>query len=183
MTSIYVTHPFNNGKPSFNSQNSITVGNYGDTIKKILFHIKVGEAPEGYKFKEKWWQNLFKRVTLTIGNQVICESSSEIPMNDTTIEPIPISKIFSSQCIRLIGLQYYEVVVNITFGSIEDCVEPLHTNSTIPVIAPNLEITSSILFDNLDYNSRKELATNTYEDTIEKTKTLTYKNGIATLSF
>ena len=183
MTSIYVTHQFNNGKPSFNSQNSITVGNYGDTIKKILFHIKVGEAPEGYKFKEKWWQNLFKRVTLTIGNQVICQSNSEIPMNDTTVEPIVISDIFSSQCIRLISLQYYEVVLNITFGSIEDCVEPAHTNSTIPIVAPDLEVTSSILFDNLDYDSRKELVTNRYEDIVEKTKTLTYKNGIATLSF
>lgn len=62
----------------FNKTVSFLFTRYGDTIKGLLFNIKMNPAPQGWHYKQSWYTHFFKHIDLTIGGAVIFSINSQM---------------------------------------------------------------------------------------------------------
>lgn len=62
----------------FNKILRIDVRRQGDTMKKLLFNIKMNAAPQGYHYKQAWYNYFFKKISLEIGGQPIFSLNSNM---------------------------------------------------------------------------------------------------------
>lgn len=73
----YITANFDQIQ-GFNKELKLNVERNGDTIKRLLFNIKMNPAPQGYHYKQAWYNHFFKTIRLEIGGQTIFSINSEM---------------------------------------------------------------------------------------------------------
>lgn len=54
-----------------------TLERHGDTVTKLYFKSKVGAAPEGYRWKNCWPLHFLKKLTVSIGGQIIWSTNTD----------------------------------------------------------------------------------------------------------
>ena len=62
----------------FNKDINFLFTRYGDTIKEVLFNIKMNPAPRGWHYKQSWYTHFFKKIELTIGGATIFSINSQM---------------------------------------------------------------------------------------------------------
>lgn len=62
----------------FNKIINFDIPRNADTVKQILFNIKMNPAPRGWHYKKSWYTHFFKKITLEIGGQTIFSINSEM---------------------------------------------------------------------------------------------------------
>ena len=66
------------GPIGFNKIINFDIPRNADTVKQILFNIKMNPAPRGWHYKKSWYTHFFKKITLEIGGQTVFSINSEM---------------------------------------------------------------------------------------------------------
>ena len=62
----------------FDKHVRFNIERHADTIKGLLFNIKMNPAPQGWHYKKSWYTHFFKNIELTMGGQRIFSINSQM---------------------------------------------------------------------------------------------------------
>jgi hypothetical protein len=146
-----ITHTINT-HIQFGQSNRFNVSRSCDVIKSIYFKFKMAPLPVGWIYKNRWAENAFENIELSIGGHVVLKYTKEKqrimnlifpPKNanrhmnfDYTLEErrnlslqlhetifeLDIQEIFGNG-IPVLSMSFHETQVNFTLGNFEDCIE------------------------------------------------------------
>ena len=151
-----ITHTINTsiqfGQIQFGQSNRFTISRQCDVIKSIYFKFKMAPLPVGWIYKNRWAENAFENIELSIGGHVVLKYTKEkqkifnliFPPKNTnrhmnfdytleerrnlslqpheTIFELDIKEIFGNG-IPVVSMSFHDVQVNFTLGDFEDCIE------------------------------------------------------------
>jgi hypothetical protein len=66
------------GTIGFDKNVRFNIERHADTIKGLLFNIKMNPAPQGWHYKKSWYTHFFKNIELTIGGARIFSINSQL---------------------------------------------------------------------------------------------------------
>ena len=146
-----ITHTINT-PIQFGQSNRFTIARSCDVIKSIYFKFKMAPLPVGWIYKNRWAENAFENIELSIGGHVVLKYTKEKqrimnlifpPKNANrhmnfdytlderrnlslqpheTIFELDIQEIFANG-IPVVSMSFHDVQVNFTLGDFEDCIE------------------------------------------------------------
>ena len=71
-------HIYSESNIGFDKNVSFNIERHADTIKGLLFNIKMNPAPQGWHYKKSWYTHFFKNIELTMGGQRIFSINSQM---------------------------------------------------------------------------------------------------------
>jgi hypothetical protein len=153
--------------------------NNGDCLGRIWVHLRVRDAPPGWRWKENWVYSFLERVQIQVGGSTILETNTQQLQvehhvhgktylqdgNEILIEPFKVDEIFLGKYkIPLICLAFHEVTYRIRTGTARNCLEPIQENPPdLPADLNLIEMCElSCECNYYDTDERRELARGTY---------------------
>lgn len=93
------------GRIGWNTGSMFTVARNGDCITKLNLHLKVGPAPDGFRWKRCWPLHFVKSLKLEIGGQEMWQTNSEALQMKYLIDGLRVAHSWATQNTPLEMLQ------------------------------------------------------------------------------